>query len=112
MKLRLPDIDLLVIEHFTKDTLHLDQFLLKCMPVSLRELRIESNSIFPFDKYCSGFKNAVSRVKSNLILNKIEINEKTFKRMIKSSNHMDTIEFLNCNIDTINEIDLSGPEYK
>jgi len=115
LKCKIPDIYSLDISLFFDETCSENQFLLDCTPHSLDYLSIEDSlrtSSVMHDCYCSGIIEAVKGVTQQVYLKNLVVSGATFEGIVKGASQAKELVFNFCQIDSNDELDLSGPDYK
>ena len=115
LKCRLPNIKSLMISPLFSECAPLTQFLLHCIPDSLIELSINRDHPFPSslsDPYCSELVKAVSWVTKNVDLHELIMSGATMETIVKASSQANSLAFVCCKIQSDDELDFSGPNYR
>ena len=114
LKLRIPNMDKMSICCVNDECGPLPQFLLHCVPHSLKDLSI---CVYPYltfccDPYCYELTEAIKRVTERMRLSGWVMNGSTFEAIFKAESQASELSFHCCQIDSSGKLDLDGPEYK
>ena len=114
IKCRIPNIDYLRISNMNNEYASLAQFLLHCVPHSLKELSINDSPSSPFwcDPLCYELAEALKGVTQFVLLDKVIMSGSTFEAIFKAASQARFLKFLFCQIDSSGKLDLDGPDYK
>ena len=115
LKCRIPNIFRLVITDMNNECASLAQFLLHCVPHSLKKLWINytlSPSFFWCDPLCYELAEALKRVTKHVCLRGSVMSGSTLEAIFKAASQAKILEFVSCQIDSSGKLDLDGPEYK
>ena len=115
LKCRILNIKYLDISPLVNDCPSLTQFLLHSTPNQIEELHINpslSTRSFECDSLCSGLAEAVRGVTKVVFLGELVMSGSNFETLVKASSTTKVLQFSWCQIDTSDELDLSGPDYR
>ena len=114
LKCRIPNIDALYILNMDYKCASLAQFLLHCMPHSLKILCIFSSPSSPFwcDPLCFELAEAVKAVTDIVCLRESAMSGSTLEAFFKAASQARRLRLYYCKIDSSGKLDLDGPEYK
>ena len=113
VKCRIPNMHTLNICNMNNKRDSLPQFLLHCVPHSLKNLYLfPSTDCFPIHLFCNELAEAVKGVTGEVWLKKWGMFESTFEAFFKAASQTRSIRLNYCLIDSSSKLDLDGWDYK
>ena len=115
LKCRIPNINELIIHSRNNECGSLHQFLLHCVPYSLKKLYISCSACalsLPCNSLCSGYAEAIKAATQIVCLHNWVISGSAFEAIFKAASQTRQLKFKCCQIDSSGKLDLDGPEYK